>query len=136
MPEAFEPLPYTDGDTALTGLIARPAARPRAAVIVFPTIMNQSPNALRRLPMLAEQGYLAFCADFYGRAPADRADAHALGTALRQDVAAYRARIKAAVDTLAAIAQKLPELPADARVLGFNYDTGERYLSVPDFLPE
>ncbi|MDO9711425.1 cysteine synthase A [Paracraurococcus lichenis] len=37
--------------------------------------------------------------------------------------------------TLAAIAQKLPELPQGARVLGFNYDTGERYLSVPDFLP-
>ena len=37
--------------------------------------------------------------------------------------------------TLAAIAQKLPELGASARVLGFNYDTGERYLSVPDFLP-
>ena len=36
--------------------------------------------------------------------------------------------------TLAAIAQKLPELKAGARVLGFNYDTGERYLSVPDFL--
>ena len=38
--------------------------------------------------------------------------------------------------TLAAIAQKLPELGPNARVLGFNYDTGERYLSVPDFLPE
>ena len=38
--------------------------------------------------------------------------------------------------TLAAIAQKLPELGDNARVLGFNYDTGERYLSVPDFLPE
>jgi len=38
--------------------------------------------------------------------------------------------------TLAAIAQKLPELGEGARVLGFNYDTGERYLSVPDFLPE
>ena len=37
--------------------------------------------------------------------------------------------------TLAAIARKLPELGAKARVLGFNYDTGERYLSVPDFLP-
>ena len=37
--------------------------------------------------------------------------------------------------TLAAIAQKLPELPEGSRVLGFNYDTGERYLSVPDFLP-
>jgi cysteine synthase len=38
--------------------------------------------------------------------------------------------------TLAAIAQKLPDLPKGARVMGFNYDTGERYLSVPDFLPE
>ena len=38
--------------------------------------------------------------------------------------------------TLAAIAKKLPELDAGVRVLGFNYDTGERYLSVPDFLPE
>jgi len=37
--------------------------------------------------------------------------------------------------TLAAIQQKLAELPAGTRVLGFNYDTGERYLSVPDFLP-
>lgn len=36
--------------------------------------------------------------------------------------------------TLAAIAKKLPELPAGSRILGFNYDTGERYLSVPDFL--
>ena len=38
--------------------------------------------------------------------------------------------------TLAAIKQKLNDLPAGTRVLGFNYDTGERYLSVPDFLPE
>ena len=37
--------------------------------------------------------------------------------------------------TLAAIAKKLPDLPRDATILGFNYDTGERYLSVPDFLP-
>lgn len=38
--------------------------------------------------------------------------------------------------TLAAIAQKLTEVPAGSRIMGFNYDTGERYLSVPDFLPE
>ncbi|WP_404709885.1 cysteine synthase A [Sphingomonas sp. MMS24-J13] len=37
--------------------------------------------------------------------------------------------------TLAAIAQKLKDAPG-AKILGFNYDTGERYLSVPDFLPE
>ncbi len=37
--------------------------------------------------------------------------------------------------TLAAIAQKLPEIPAGATLLGFNYDTGERYLSVEGYLP-
>jgi cysteine synthase len=37
--------------------------------------------------------------------------------------------------TLAAIAQKLPSLPAGSTVLGFNYDTGERYLSIEGFLP-
>jgi cysteine synthase A len=37
--------------------------------------------------------------------------------------------------TLAAIAKHLPSLPAGSRVLGFNYDTGERYLSVEGFLP-
>ena len=37
--------------------------------------------------------------------------------------------------TLSAIAQKLKEEPG-AKVIGFNYDTGERYLSVADFLPE
>ncbi len=38
--------------------------------------------------------------------------------------------------TLAAIAAKLPEIPEGATVLGFNYDTGERYLSVEGFLPQ
>lgn len=37
---------------------------------------------------------------------------------------------------LAGVAQKLPELGEHPRILTFNYDTGERYLSVPDFLPE
>jgi cysteine synthase A len=32
--------------------------------------------------------------------------------------------------TLAAIAKKLPEIPEGSKILGFNYDTGERYLSV------
>ena len=38
--------------------------------------------------------------------------------------------------SLAAIDQKLAELGDHPRILTFNYDTGERYLSVPDFLPE
>jgi cysteine synthase A len=32
--------------------------------------------------------------------------------------------------SLAAVSQKLPELPAGSRVLTFCYDTGERYLSI------
>jgi cysteine synthase A len=38
--------------------------------------------------------------------------------------------------SLAAIAMKLPELGDQPRILTFNYDSGERYLSVPDFLPQ
>ncbi|HEX8623281.1 MAG TPA: cysteine synthase A [Allosphingosinicella sp.] len=38
--------------------------------------------------------------------------------------------------SLAAVRQKLAEVGPGKRVLTFNYDTGERYLSVPDFLPE
>jgi cysteine synthase A len=32
--------------------------------------------------------------------------------------------------SLAAVAKKLPELPRGSRILTFNYDTGERYLSI------
>ena len=38
--------------------------------------------------------------------------------------------------TLAAIASKLPDLPEGGTLLGFNYDTGERYFSVKEFLPD
>lgn len=37
--------------------------------------------------------------------------------------------------TLAAIARQLATAPAGSRILGFNYDTGERYLSIEGFLP-
>lgn len=102
----MEHITYTDRGTVLTGQLAHSVGKPRAAVVLFPTIMNQSPNVLRRLPMLAEAGYLAFIADFYGAPVADRAAAHALGTALRSDANHYRARIAAAVETLAALPER------------------------------
>jgi cysteine synthase A len=34
--------------------------------------------------------------------------------------------------TLAAINKKLPDIPDGSTILGFNYDTGERYLSIAD----
>lgn len=95
-----EPIPYRDGAIALTGLLARPSGTPRGGVVLFPTIMNQQPNALRRLPMLAKAGYLAFCADLYGRNPTGREDAMALAT-IRDDVSVYRNRVRAAVETFA-----------------------------------
>jgi len=97
----MEQVDYSDRGTALTGWLARPVGPPRAAVLVFPTIMNAAPNVLRRLPMLAEAGYLALLADFYGESVPDRAAAHALGTALRGDVDHYRARISAAIEAFA-----------------------------------
>ena len=34
--------------------------------------------------------------------------------------------------TLAAINKKLKEIPKESTIIGFNYDSGERYLSIPD----
>ncbi|MFM5916866.1 MAG: dienelactone hydrolase family protein [Novosphingobium sp.] len=98
----LERIAYRDGDTALTGLLARAGGPARAAVVLFPTIMNQAPNVLRRMPMLADAGYLAFMADLYGQTVSDRAQAHALGTELRSDVRTYRRRIAAAIEAIAA----------------------------------
>ena len=38
--------------------------------------------------------------------------------------------------SLAAVAKKLPELPKGSRVLTFCYDTGERYLSIPNLFEQ
>lgn len=102
----MEQVSYSDRGTALTGWLALPVGTPRAAIAVFPTIMNAAPNVLRRMSMLAEAGYFAFMADFYGEPVPDRAAAHGMGTALRADVAHYRARIAAALDALAALPER------------------------------
>ncbi|MCX7983938.1 MAG: cysteine synthase A [Bacteroidetes bacterium] len=38
--------------------------------------------------------------------------------------------------SLAAVAKKIPELPKGSRILTFNYDTGERYLSIEGLFPQ
>lgn len=106
----LERLAYADGETALTGWLARPAGSPRAAVLVFPTIANITPATERRAHMLAQLGYLALVADFYGEPAPDFAAAGALAEKLRGDWAGYRARISAGFDALRALpaAQGLP----------------------------
>ncbi|WP_309752400.1 dienelactone hydrolase family protein [Novosphingobium sp.] len=94
---------YRDGQTALTGWVARPAGPPRAAVAIFPTIMNPTPVVEAKALALAEAGYLAFVADFYGAEVPDFQASMKLAEALRGDVDAYRQRLLAALTAMRAI---------------------------------
>lgn len=106
----LESLPYADGETVLTGLLARPAGKPRAAVLVFPTIMNPTPAVERKAEALARAGYLALIADFYGKRPANFDESRTLAAEIRPDPVAYRRRLKAGLKALATLseAQGLP----------------------------
>jgi dienelactone hydrolase len=104
---ALERVDYADGEVALTGLLARPAGIPRAAVLVFPTIMNVTPFVEAKALALAEQGYIALIADFYGAPVTDFPASMALAVALRADVDRYRTRLGAG---LAALAKAAPQL--------------------------
>jgi dienelactone hydrolase len=99
---ALEKIPYSDRDIPLTGWLARPEGQPRGAVAIFPTIMNVNGPMIRRAQMLADAGYVAFIADFYGEEVRDFEHSLAMGRALREDVDHYRARLIAAVATLRA----------------------------------
>ena len=101
---ALEKVDYRDGDVALTGWLARPVGQPRAAVAVFPTIMNTTPAVEAKALALAERGYLAFIADFYGEQPADFAHSGVLATALRADTDVYRGRLAASLTALEGLA--------------------------------
>lgn len=98
---------YTDGDVEPTGWLARPVGTPRAAVLVFPTIANVTPAIERRAEMLADAGYLALIADFYGEHVPDFAASLPLAERLRSDVEQYRRRLAAAVDALRNLAPDL-----------------------------
>jgi dienelactone hydrolase len=99
----LESIAYADADTALTGQLARPAGAPRAAILVFPTIMNPTPVVEAKAKALAESGYLALIADFYGRRPADFEEARGAAAEIRPDPLAYRRRLKANLKALATL---------------------------------
>jgi len=99
----LEPFPYQDGDTALTGLVARPSGTPRAAVLVFPTIMNPTESVRNKALALAEAGYLALIADFYGEEPTSFDHARELAAGIRGTPQDYRRRLRASLRALATI---------------------------------
>lgn len=104
---SLEAIAYAHGDTTLTGWLARPAGRARAAVLIWPTIMNVTPAIEARAAMLADAGYLAMIGDFYGAPVADFAASRPLADALRGRVEHYRARIGAGIAALRARADGL-----------------------------
>ena len=99
---ALEAVGYEDRGTALTGWLARPSgpAPARAAIVIFPTIVNVNPAMERRAAMLAAAGYVVMIADFYGEPVADFAAARPLADGLRADVDHYRTRLAAAIAAL------------------------------------
>jgi len=105
---ALERIEYADRGTALTGWLARPAGDPRGAIVVFPTIANVTPAIERRAEMLAEAGFVAMIADFYGEPVASFEASRPLAATLRADVDHYRARLTSAVHALRGHAPALP----------------------------
>jgi dienelactone hydrolase len=101
-PEAIR---YTDGETKLTGLLYRPSDKPRAAVLIYPTIMNQQGVVLDKAASLAEHGYLAFVADFYGTNPENFDQSRELAAEIRPEPEDFRRRIRQAIGSLASLPQ-------------------------------
>ena len=94
---------YFDGDTALTGLLYRPTGTPRAAVAVFPTIMNQGGSVLDKAQSLADAGYLAFVADFYGENPVDFDQSREFAAKIRGTAEDFRRRLRAGLKAMVSI---------------------------------
>lgn len=115
----LEAVAYSHAAVDLTGRLARPAGKPRAAVIVFPTIANCNAPIERRAKMLAELSYLAMVADFYGEPVPSFEASRPLADRLRADTAHYRARCAAAIAALRA----LPEAEG-LTMLGIGYCMG------------
>lgn len=99
----MDALPYSDGDTAQTGLIARPDVKLRAAVVVFPTIMNATPSVIAKAEDLAANGYLAVVADFYGKTPESMDQSREFAMDLRFTPQSYRQRLRAGLKALASL---------------------------------
>lgn len=92
----LEQVDYRDGEIALTGWLARPVEQARAAVLIFPTIANINDHMRRRAGMLADAGFVAMIADFYGEPVPSFEAAGPLAQKLRATAAGYRGRLAAA----------------------------------------
>ncbi len=99
----FEPVEYEDAGTKLTGHVVRPEGAPRAIVLVFPTIMNPTPAVEAKAFALAQAGYLAMIADFYGKTPESFDQSRLFASEVRETPELYRQRLRASLRALVSL---------------------------------
>lgn len=95
---------YTHDGEALRGYAAYDGAstEARPGVLIVHNWMGVGEDTKRRAHMIAELGYVAFCADIFGAVnrPANTAEAAAISGAYKEDRSTLRARIEAALEQL------------------------------------
>ena len=106
MPAAIhtETVEYKQGDTTLEGVRVYDDAiqGKRPGVLVVHQWFGLTDYEKRRATMLAQLGYVAFCADIYGKdsRPKNVQEAGALSGKYKSDRTLLRARVNAALDVL------------------------------------
>ncbi|XGC79574.1 dienelactone hydrolase family protein [Bdellovibrio bacteriovorus] len=100
-----ETLDYMDGNTTLEGVLVYDDAwkGPRPVVVIIHQFMGLTEYEKMRARMLAQEGYVAFAADIYGKGvrPKTPEEAFQLVAKYMGDIPLYRSRVKAAVDFVA-----------------------------------
>ena len=99
-----ETVEYKQGDTTLEGFVAYDDASkgPRPGVLVVHQWMGLTDYEKHRAEMLAQLGYVAFCADIYGKGvrPQNTQEAGAQAGKYKNDRPLLRARVNAGLETL------------------------------------
>jgi dienelactone hydrolase len=99
-----ETVEYKDGDTVLEGYLAYDdsASGKRPGVLIVHQWMGLTDYEKKRAEMLAQLGYVAFCADIYGKGvrPKDQAEAGATAGKYKNNRALLRERANAGLSVL------------------------------------
>lgn len=107
-----EVVEYREGDTVLEGFVAWDDTKlqPQPGVVVVHQWLGLGAYERKRAQMLAELGYVAFCADVYGKGvrPASPAEAGKLAGQYKSDRPLLRRRVNAALAALKARPQCNP----------------------------
>jgi dienelactone hydrolase len=118
-----ETIEYKQGDTTLEGFLAYgdSISGKRPGVLVVHQWFGLTDYEKRRATQLAQLGYVAFCADIYGKdaRPKNVQEAGALAGKYKTDRTLLRARVNAALDVL-----KKNEFVDTARVAAIGYCFG------------